>query len=82
MYSGGEKMTQISTQTTLRTLRKSMDLSLTEVSQAVELTPGVLREIEIGSKSTTILRAERLAGYYGKSIEDLFIPKYFTAKTD
>ncbi len=82
MFSGGEKMDNISTRITMRSIRKSKNLSLAQVSKELGLSLGVLREIEIGSKSTTLSRAERIATYYGVPIEKLFIPKYFTAVTE
>lgn len=82
MFSGGEKMDNISTRITMRSIRKSKNLSLAEASKELNLSLGVLREIEIGSKSTTLSRAERISEFYGVPIEKLFIPKYFTAVTE
>ncbi|MDA2637886.1 helix-turn-helix transcriptional regulator [Bacillus cereus] len=66
--------------TCIRHIREESGISIKEVALDLSLNARVLQEIETGKKGTNAKRAFRIAMYFGKPMEDLFIPMYYRAK--
>lgn len=64
----------------LRTLRQSRGLTLETVANAVNLSVNGYYQIERGQRSAPKEAAERIAGFFGETIDRLFMPISFSVR--
>lgn len=60
--------------------RQSKDYSLAQLGQKVNIKPQVLHAIEKGKTSVNSERAEKIAKFFNKPVEFLFIPTYYKVR--
>ncbi|AVF28799.1 helix-turn-helix transcriptional regulator [Paenibacillus larvae] len=66
--------------TLIRKLREIQLLTIQDVATDLGLPVSSLTQIETCKKGTNAIRAQVIADYFGKPIDDLFEPKFYLAK--
>jgi len=57
----------------IQQLRKERKLTQSELADAVDVTRQTIISLESGKYNASLLLAHRIAKYFGKSIEDVFV---------
>lgn len=66
--------------TLIRMFREKKHLTIHDVATDLGFPVSSLTQIEIGKKGTNAIRAQIIADYFGKPIDDLFEPKFYLAR--
>ncbi|EJR94291.1 MULTISPECIES: helix-turn-helix transcriptional regulator [Bacillus cereus group] len=74
MHENGSEITVI------KSIRNDQGMLLKKVASDLNLNKSVLQAIESGKKSTIAERAQSIAAFYGRPVEELFVPAYYRAR--
>ncbi|CAI8815342.1 HTH cro/C1-type domain-containing protein [Bacillus pseudomycoides] len=64
----------------IKNIRSEQGMLLKKVAADLSLNKSVLQAIESGKKSTIAERAQSIASFYGRPVEELFVPTYYRAR--